>query len=135
MFNRLDGLNEQLVAGREDLFFRWQFAHETVHPLAETAIEHYIDSIARSPEALHASFAFYRAIDEDIVQNAQRAATTLTAPVLTIAGAQSLGSALEQAMAPVASDLRSVVIDDCGHFPSEEAPEATLAALTAFLAT
>src|SRR3954469_2563178 len=24
-FNRIDGLNEQLVAGREDLFFRWEF--------------------------------------------------------------------------------------------------------------
>ena len=105
-----------------------------MHPLTEAAIEHYVDSIARSPEALHASFAFYRAIDEDIVQNAHRAATTLTLPILTIAGARSLGFVLEPTLAPVASDLRGVVIDDCGHFPAEEAPEATLAALTDFLA-
>lgn len=134
MFNRLDGLSEQLVAGREDLFFRWQFAHKAVHPLPETAIAHYIDSIARSPEALHACFGFYRAIDEDIAQNAERARTTLTLPVLTIAGAASTGAIVEETITPVASDVRSIVFDDCGHFPAEEAPDATLTAVTEFFA-
>ncbi|HEY0816143.1 MAG TPA: alpha/beta hydrolase [Pseudonocardia sp.] len=134
MFNRLEGLNEQLVAGREDMFFRWQFANKTVHPLAETAIAHYVESIARSPEALRACFGFYRAIDEDIAQNAKRAASPLTLPILTIAGAQSTGATVEQTIDPVASDVRSIVFDDCGHFPAEEAPEATLAAITEFFA-
>ena len=134
MFNRLDGLNEQLVEGREDLFLRWQFAHKAVHPLPETAIAHYVDSIARSPEALRACFGFYRAIDEDIAQNAVRKTTTLTLPVLTIAGAASTGAAVEQAIRPVAADVRSIVLGDCGHFPAEEAPDETLAAVTEFLA-
>lgn len=134
MFNRLDGLNEQLVAGHEDLFFRWQFANKTVHPLSETAIAHYVDSIARSPEALHACFGFYRAIEEDMAQNAKRATTRLTLPILTIAGAASTGAAVEETITPVASDVRSIVLDDCGHFPAEEAPDATLTAVTEFFA-
>ena len=134
MFNRLDGLNEQLVAGREDLFLRWQFAHKAVEPLAEAAIAHYVDSVARSPEALRASFAFYRAITDDIAQNAERARTPLTLPVLTIAGERSTGDLVERTLEPVAHDLRSVVVPDCGHFPAEEAPAAVLALLDEFLA-
>ncbi|MTD54474.1 alpha/beta fold hydrolase [Amycolatopsis pithecellobii] len=133
-FNRLDELNELLVAGREDVFFRWQFANKAANPLAETAIQHYIESIARSPEALRACFAFYRAVTENMAQNAERAATTLTLPVLTIAGERSTGALVEQTIAPVASDVHSIVIPDCGHFPAEEAPAVTLAAVREFLA-
>ncbi|MEU6405661.1 alpha/beta hydrolase [Streptomyces sp. NPDC046985] len=133
MFNRLDDLNEQLVRGREDLFFRWQFANKAVRPLPETAIEHYIDSITRDPAVLHACFGFYRAITENMAQNAERAKKTLSLPILTIAGGRSTGVLVEQTIAPVATDVRAVVFDDCGHFPAEEAPEATLAALTEFL--
>jgi pimeloyl-ACP methyl ester carboxylesterase len=134
MFNRLDGLNEQLVAGREDLFLRWQFAHKTAHPLPETAIAQYVRAVADDPAALRASFAFYRAVPQNLAQNARRAATTLPMPVLSIAGERSTGALVEQTLAPVAPDLRSIVLPDCGHFPAEEAPEATLAAVTEFLA-
>ena len=33
-----------------------------------------------------------------------------------------------------ADDVQTLVIPGCGHHPAEEAPEETLAALTAFLA-
>jgi len=133
-FNRLGDLNEQLVAGREDVFFRWQFAHKAAHPLSETAIEHYVDSIRRDPRALHASFGFYRAIDDTIAQNGERAKTRLELPILTIAGERSTGPLVEQTMTQAATDIRSVVLPDCGHYPAEEAPEAMLGVLSDFLA-
>ena len=133
IFNRLDELNEHLVAGREDLFLRWQFANKAVHPLPETAIAHYIDSIARSPEALHACFGFYRAIDEDMAQNAERANNADPADP-DHRRCASTGATLEETITPVASDVRSIVFDDCGHFPAEEAPDATLTAVTEFFA-
>ncbi|MFE6161527.1 alpha/beta fold hydrolase [Streptomyces sp. NPDC056486] len=33
-----------------------------------------------------------------------------------------------------ADDVESLVLDECGHYPAEEAPEAMLSALTEFLA-
>jgi pimeloyl-ACP methyl ester carboxylesterase len=134
MFNRIDGLPEQLVRGREDVFLRWQFEHKAVHALDEAAIAHYVDSVRRDPGALRASFAFYRAITEDIAQNVVRAATPLPMPVLTVAGDGATGRLVEQSIVPVASEVRSVVVPDCGHYPAEEAPEATLAAATEFFA-
>jgi pimeloyl-ACP methyl ester carboxylesterase len=34
----------------------------------------------------------------------------------------------------VPHDLESLILPNCGHYPAEEAPEAMLAASTAFLA-
>jgi pimeloyl-ACP methyl ester carboxylesterase len=134
VFNRLDGLNEALVAGREDVFFRWLFDNKATQPLSETAITEYIEAITREPGALHACFAFYRALDDDIAQNAERAKTPLTMPILTIAGENSIGELVEKTLQPVATNLRSIVLPDCGHFPAEEAPQAVLTALAEFLA-
>ena len=105
------------------------------HPerLEETAVAHYVEPLSRSPEALRASFAIYRAVTENIARNAERAATMLTLPVLTIAGERSTGPLVAQTLTPVTRDLRSIELPDCGHFPAEEAPAAMLAAVTDFL--
>jgi pimeloyl-ACP methyl ester carboxylesterase len=132
-FNRLDGLNEALVLGREDLFFGWQFAAKAATELPEYAVDYYVETIARDPDALRCSFEFYRAIDETMAQNAKRGASLLTLPVLAIGGAQGLGEAVGETMRQVASDVTSVSLDDCGHYPAEENPEAMLKAVETFL--
>lgn len=133
-FNRLAGLNEQLVRGRENLFFGHQFTSKAVVPLPHDAVKVYVDALASSAEALRASFGPYRALDATIAQNARRSEGRLKMPVLTLAGAQSTGELVGKTMALVADDLQSLVLPDCGHFPAEEAPGAVLAALSAFLA-
>ena len=55
-------------------------------------------------------------------------------PVLAIGGAESLGDQVAATMKLAADDVQTLAIPGCGHHPAEEAPEATLAALTAFLA-
>jgi pimeloyl-ACP methyl ester carboxylesterase len=132
-FNRLSELNEELVAGREDLFFGWQFARKAAIPLAPRAVDVYVASLAASREALRASFGPYRALETTIAQNERRREQRLRMPVLTIAGARSTGAAVEAAIGPVADDAHHLVLPECGHFPAEEAPEETLAALTEFL--
>ena len=62
-FNRLAAVNDQLVTGREEVYFGWQFATKAARPLPDYAVRHYIDTLAASPEALHASFAIYRALE------------------------------------------------------------------------
>jgi pimeloyl-ACP methyl ester carboxylesterase len=134
-FNRLADLNEQLVEGRERLFLGWQFATKAATPLPAHAVDLYIDAVASSREALHASFAAYRALDATIAQNARRKEHRLTMPVLTIAGDRSTGLLVETTIAPVADDVHAhIVLPGCGHFPAEEAPDVVLAALTEFLA-
>jgi pimeloyl-ACP methyl ester carboxylesterase len=133
-FNRLTELNDQLVTGREDVYFGWQFAAKAARPLPGYAVRYYIDTLAADPGALHASFAIYRALDATIAQNQQRTTRRLALPVLGIGGGHSLRDQVADTMKLAADDVQTLVIPGCAHYLAEEAPEETLAALTAFLA-
>ena len=133
-FNRLAEVNDQLVAGREDIYFGWQFASKAARKLPDYAVRHYVDTLAASPDALHASFAIYRALDATIAQNQQRLPRRLSLPILAIGGGHSLGEQVANTMKLAADDVQTLVIPGCAHWVAEETPEETLAALTAFLA-
>ncbi|MFD4559653.1 alpha/beta fold hydrolase [Streptomyces sp. NPDC058469] len=134
-FNRLDDLNEELVQGRERLFFGWQFATKAATPTAipAHAVDVYVDAITAHPRALRASFAYYRALDETIAQNEQRSKTRLTLPVLAVGGALWSGANAAQTMRLAADDVTEVVLDDCGHYPAEEQPARFVEILEDFL--
>ena len=85
-FNRLDGFNEQLVRGREDLFFSYIFDAEATIKLPGYAVRYYANGFASSRAALSGSFGFYRAWDATTAQNEKRQVTKLTMPVLAIDG-------------------------------------------------
>lgn len=135
-FNRLDDLNEELVRGREQLFFGWQFATKAATPTAipAYAVDVYVDAITADPRALRASFAYYQALDETIAQNEQRSKTRLTLPVLAVGGALWSGASADQTMRLAADDVTGVVLDDCGHYPAEEQPTLFVEILEDFLA-
>ena len=133
-FNRLDGLNEQLVRGREDLFFGFIFDAEATIKLPGYAVGYYADGFASSGAALGGSFGFYRAWDATTAQNRQRMQSKLTMPVLAIGGETSAMNAPELVMKIVANDVQGLEIPGAGHFIAEEAPEQVLAALAEFLA-
>jgi len=134
-FNRLAEVNDQLVQGREEIYFGWQFASKAAKKLPDYAVQHYVDTLAASPEALHASFAIYRALDTTIAQNQQRTERRLTLPILAIGGQYSLGEQIADTMKLAADDVQPLVVPGCAHWIPEEAPKDTLAALTAFLAS
>ena len=127
-------MNDELVTGREEVYFGWQFATKAAKPLPDYAVRYYIDTLAADPAALHASFAIYRALDATIAQNQQRKTQHLTMPVLGIGGEHSLREQVADTMKLAADDVQALVIPGCGHHPPEEAPEETLTALTTFLA-
>ena len=131
-FNRIDRLNEQLVAGREDLFFRWEF-DAAAKKLPDEVIDHYVRMLS-NPDSLSGSFGWYRALDTTIAQDQQRKTRRLAMPVLAIGGEASFGSHVAEAVQAVADDVRGIVIPGVGHFVAEEAPEEMLAALSGFLA-
>lgn len=130
-FNQLVDLPEALVAGKEDFYISWlinSFAYRS----ADVAIDEYVRAYSK-PGAMRAGFAYYRAIPQSAEQNRKHALTPLTMPVLTMGGEHSRGLGLKDMMAPVAVDVRAVMVPGSGHYPQEEAPEEMLKALLPFI--
>ena len=133
-FNQLPDINEQLVTGREDIFFGAEFdASAGTNKLPPEVVKYYIDILAASPGALRGSFGIYRAIPTTIAQNEQRKVRQLTLPVLAIGGEESVADGAGKTMMLVADDVQTVVLTGSGHWVAEQAPEQLLAALTKFL--
>jgi pimeloyl-ACP methyl ester carboxylesterase len=134
-FNQLETVNEQLVTGREDIFFGAEFdASAGTSKLPADTVRYYIDTIASGPDYLRGSFEFYRAIPTTIAQNQERQARRLTMPVLAIGGAESAGASVGSTMQMAADDVQTVVLSGSGHWVAEQAPGDLIAALTTFLA-
>jgi pimeloyl-ACP methyl ester carboxylesterase len=133
-FNQLPTVNEQLVTGREDIFFGAEFdASAGTNKLPGDAVRYYIDTL-KDPDHLRGSFEFYRAIPTTTAQNQKRLEQRLTLPVLAIGGAESTGEGAGNTMKLAADDVQTLVIPGCAHWVAEQAPEQLLAALTTFLA-
>ena len=135
-FNRALEINERLVSGREDIYFGHQFATKAGSPEAvpRYARDFYIEQLRRDPEALRASFEFYRALDQSIPQHQRRkTAGRLRMPILTFAGALACGEIVGTEIRSIADTVESIIIDNSGHYPAEEQPEVLLAALEKFL--
>ncbi len=134
-FNQLPRINEQLVTGREDIFFGAEFdVSAGTNKLPDHAVRYYIDTLAADPDHLRGSFEFYRAIPTTIAQNEKRKERRLTLPVLAIGGAESSGEGVGNTMRLAADNVQTVVLTGSGHWVAEQAPEQLLAALAAFLA-
>ena len=134
-FNRAIGINEAMVSGREALYFGHQFATKaaTADGVPAYARDFYIRQL-EDPRALWASFEYYRALDDSILQHRRRkAAGMLQMPVLTFAGEKCCGPMVEAEISAVSDDLRSFIIADAGHYPAEEKPDEMLAVLQPFL--
>jgi pimeloyl-ACP methyl ester carboxylesterase len=134
-FNQLKVTNEKLVQGREDIFFGAEFsASAGTHKLPDSVVQYYIEGLASSPEALHASFQLYRAFGATAAQNEERKTRRLTMPVLAMGGAESVGAMAADTMKLTADDVETLVIPGIGHWLAEQAPDEIVAALTEFLA-
>ena len=131
-FNRAGAVAEELVAGREALFFGYEFATQGGQ-VPDDAIAYYVQVLSR-PGVLSGSFGFYRSWDETMAQNGERATSKLTMPVLAIGGETSWAGAVGGAMGALADHVETLVVPGTGHWVAEAAPEAVIEALTAFLA-
>ena len=134
MFNQLPAENEQLVTGREALFFGAKFAGSAgSNKLPAHAVDYYVEALSDA-DSLRGSFGFYRAIPTTIAQNQERKDQRLTMPVLAMGGVESGGDSAGMSMKLVADDVQTVVVPDAGHWIAEQNPAAVVDAITAFLA-
>ncbi|MCX4958620.1 alpha/beta fold hydrolase [Streptomyces virginiae] len=128
----MQGLPEQLLAGRYHLLLDELFAGMTTDPAA-------IDDRSRavyaraydSPDAIRAGNAWYRAFRQDIDDLAGY--SPVTAPLLALGGEHSNHERLLAAVPALGTDTRVVRVDGCGHYLPEERPEFVTAELTRFL--
>jgi pimeloyl-ACP methyl ester carboxylesterase len=134
-FNRLGPeLNEALVRGREDEFFGWQFRNKSASPgaMSDSDIAVYVKAY-RDPETLRAGFDYYRAIEIDIAQNAERLKRKLEMPVLLVAGEKGVGQSMLDGLAGIAMHVSGRVLTGIGHYVPDEAPEALAEVLLDYL--
>jgi pimeloyl-ACP methyl ester carboxylesterase len=133
-FNRVnDELTEQLVRGREDIFFGYEFAIQAGGKKLPDDVQRYYFDLFSDPDILRGSFGLYRALDTTLAQNEQRKSRPLTMPVLAIGGAESWGEEAGNGIKAAATDVQTVVIPGVGHWVAEQAPEELLTALSVFL--
>jgi pimeloyl-ACP methyl ester carboxylesterase len=131
-FNRAGKVAEQLVQGKEHIFFGYEFAIQGGKPLPDPVIDFYVKGFT-DPESLRGCLGFYRAWDATMAQNQERATRPLPMPVLAIGGADSWAEHVAEGMHPIAANVQGAVISGAGHWVAEQAPEELLAVLTAFL--
>lgn len=124
---------EALVAGRERLYLSWFYTHIAYNPAAisEEEITEYVRTYS-APGAMRSGFNLYRTFWEDVEYNRAHVEPKLSVPILTVGGEHCLNDLSERGFAQLGTDVRGVVIPDCGHWIPQERPEALLAELLEF---
>lgn len=130
--NQVQGLPEQLLAGRMRYLIDWLFAHSLADQslVSERDREIYTHAYDTA-EALRASTTWYKAFHQDIVDLAGYA--KLTMPLLGIAGNYSYEE-MRRKLPPLGTDVRLMKASNSVHFLPEEEPELITQALLEFFA-
>lgn len=126
VFNRMQGVNEWLVEGREKACFGFEFDNESADATPAYAREFYIEMLRRVPGVLKGSFDYYRGIDASIPQYRALAEKGLTVPVLAFAEGYGCVNLVNQELSKQATDCRTVFFENCGHFIAEQQPQKSL---------
>ena len=137
LFNPIPDLPEALLQGRERVLIEWFFSRKAANPAATFTVED-IDEYERvyaSLGGMRGMLGYYRAIFEDLAQNAELANRKLHIPVLAFGGDVGSAPDLYERLQPFCTDIRGGLIQDSGHYVPEEQPEAVALEMIAFLAT
>ncbi|WP_336792201.1 alpha/beta hydrolase [Gordonia malaquae] len=132
-FNRVPGLADTLVPGREDAYYG-TFLSESAGPegLDELVLRSYIDAY-RTEGVLEAGLGYYRTRDDDVADINALRSDPVAVPVLAVGGRHAMGSAVAQGLRPLATDVGSIVLDRSGHYPVEQEPDAAGPTIVEFL--
>jgi pimeloyl-ACP methyl ester carboxylesterase len=122
------GVSESLLVGKEREFLNWFYQgpavvkHEAIPP---ESVDEYLRTFS-GREGVLGALGVYRTAFGTIAQTAPLMDNKVAVPVVAIGGEKGLGEKVGQFVSMVASDVRRLVLPDCGHFVPEESPEAVL---------
>src|SRR6266853_1637532 len=126
---------ERLVAGRERLYLDrfWNDLSRDPKRFDESKRQHYAALYAQ-PGAIRAGFAQFLTFGQDAADNRTFLARgKLQMPVLGSGGEATFGPMIGAVMRCVADNVEDVIIPDCGHWITEEQPQATTDLVVDFL--
>ena len=137
-FHQTRDLPENLISGREDAYYRW-FYENYGHgrdAMSEPDIQEYLRTY-RSAETLRCGLAYYRAIEQDVMDNeTYLRGNRLSMPILAFGGNESFGRGSETlaSLSRVGVNVSGGVVESCGHWIPEERPNFVLTKALPFLA-
>jgi pimeloyl-ACP methyl ester carboxylesterase len=134
-FHNARDIAEQLVFGREHEYLTYFFKSRLINPDAMTPeeIAVYVRGFAY-PGGARAGFELYRAWPTDAKDNAPYLTKKLPMPLMVVAGGASVSGPLMESMMHEMSDSgRMCLIDNSGHWLTEENAPAVEKALLEFL--
>jgi pimeloyl-ACP methyl ester carboxylesterase len=137
LLNSIPDLPEALFAGRERILIEWFFSRKTANfpgTFSAADIDEY-ERVYSSLGGMRGMLGYYRAVLEDIDQNAPLQKKLLNVPVLALGGDVGSAPDLYDRMKPLGSDVRGGVIAACGHYLPEEQPEVVAREISAFVTT
>jgi pimeloyl-ACP methyl ester carboxylesterase len=130
-FHQTPDLPEQLIAGRQEVYFRhfWSLGTVNGDGISDDDAAHYASAYA-APEQLRAGFEMYRALPANEQFNAaQRSA--IEVPLVLAGGDQGFGPLLpdiaEALQTHGGTDVTVELIENSGHYVADEQPEAVAA--------
>jgi pimeloyl-ACP methyl ester carboxylesterase/uncharacterized membrane protein YphA (DoxX/SURF4 family) len=127
-FHQTPGLPEQLIAGRQAIYFRHFFNLGTVNHavIGEAHAAHYVKAYG-APEQLRAAFELYRALPANARFNASQR-DRIDLPLVLAGGDHGFGPLLpgiaETLRAYGWQHVTTVLIENSGHYVADEQPEA-----------
>lgn len=133
-FTAPGGFAEQTVTGREQAWVQGFIGAMAVRPetIGADAIDEYSRCL-RDADHLRASFEYFRALPQDVADNAEAGHTKLAMPVLALGAEASFADAVQQQVSRYATDVEGGVVDQSGHWLFEERPDELTRRLLDFL--
>jgi len=125
-FHQVKGLPERLLAGRTDIYLNFCLDYLTKD---SGSIDAFDRKVYATQYSVRAGDAWFQAFPQDVLDVKQY--PKLEMPVLGLASIDY--EWLKASLAPKASNVRMVKVDNSGHFFPEEQPEVTARELTDFL--
>ncbi|SEF37022.1 Pimeloyl-ACP methyl ester carboxylesterase [Amycolatopsis pretoriensis] len=133
-FHAIPGLAETVLTGHEAEYVDWFLdAGTRGRGLPREIRDHFVAAYT-GRDALRAAFAHYRAMPVSAGQIADAVTSgRLAVPTMAI-GAHPVGDALARQLRPIADDLVTHLVEDCGHIIPLDRPDALAELLEPFLA-
>jgi pimeloyl-ACP methyl ester carboxylesterase len=130
-FHETPDVPEVLVEGKEMIYLSWFYRNLAYNPSAitQTDINEFVSHYS-APGGMHAGFEYYRAFQEDAIQNMNYSKTNLTMPVLALGagyipifGGNITMPSIVYGMQQLAQNVTGVTVPNSGHWIPEERPD------------